>query len=385
MANNFSKPMEPILSTPPDLISTKVRHNLLIVDDETHIVDALERLLRKKYNIFKATNGLEALNLLKVQPISLIISDQKMPQMSGVEFLSRSMETQPEALRILLTGYSDIESVIEAVNSGQIYKYITKPWDPYDLEISVDKAIERYELWHELANKNSQLTEALKELTSLDQAKNNFMMLVNHELKTPLTIIISYLQLLNDTQLDPDQARFLNRIISATERLQTLINDVLELITAETTLKVQKERISLTELFHSVKEKFHPALTKKNLTLSTQFTECLFMADRKVLQSILHRLLDNAIKFTQENSTIQFIGVQDQQKQLKFILKNPGKILSQDSIKKILKPFTLDENIMHHSTGTGLGLSICRALLKAHHSALHIESENDEFIVHFTI
>src|SRR6202012_3259788 len=125
------------------------------------------------------------------------VTDQRMPGMTGVELLSESMESTPDAVRILLTGYTDIESVIAAINSGQIYRYVTKPWDPVDLTNAVDKAIERYEMSAELKEKNAALEMALRELRVLDEAKSNFMILINHELKTPLTSMVSFLSLLN--------------------------------------------------------------------------------------------------------------------------------------------------------------------------------------------
>ena len=116
----------------------KKNHTILCVDDEVDNVEALERLFRKKYNVLKATSGKEALTLIKDQPVSLIISDQRMPQMTGVQFLEKSLKTHPDTMRILLTGYTDIDSVIAAINSGQVYRYINKPWDPIDLGKTVD-------------------------------------------------------------------------------------------------------------------------------------------------------------------------------------------------------------------------------------------------------
>ena len=122
-----------------------MKHTLLCVDDEPDNVDALERLFRRTFKVLKAHSGNEALDLLKQedaknQPVSIIISDQRMPHMSGVQFLSHSREIAPDAIRILLTGYTDIESVIEAVNTGEVYRYMTKPWDPVDLVNTVQKA-----------------------------------------------------------------------------------------------------------------------------------------------------------------------------------------------------------------------------------------------------
>src|ERR1700748_2470560 len=99
-----------------------MKHTILCVDDEVDNVDALERLFRKRYNILKATSGAQGLELLKEHQPSLIISDQRMPNMTGVDFLAKSMRLYPDTMRILLTGYTDIDSVIDSINSGQVYR-----------------------------------------------------------------------------------------------------------------------------------------------------------------------------------------------------------------------------------------------------------------------
>ncbi|MFH1491671.1 MAG: response regulator, partial [Pseudomonadota bacterium] len=127
----------------------KYRHTILLVDDEKSITNALQRLFRKeRYGILTASNGREGLEAIRrfEKPISLIISDQRMPEMTGAEFLEKAREILPEAIRFLLTGYSDMDAVINAVNNGQIQKYITKPWNDGDLLLQVKQALEQYEL-----------------------------------------------------------------------------------------------------------------------------------------------------------------------------------------------------------------------------------------------
>lgn len=363
-----------------------MKHTILCVDDESDNVEALERLLRKKYNILKATSGAEGLELLKENKISLIISDQRMPKMTGVQFLAKSTTINPEAIRILLTGYTDVEFIIDAINTGQVYKYVNKPWDPVDLTNTIDKAIEKYELSHELKEKNEQLTEALEELKTLDDAKNNFMILINHELKTPLTVILSYLQLFEDTKITEEQDRFLARIHTAALRLQTLVNDALELVSAETKLtKISPKKTSVADLVSKLDEPFAEALEKKNQEIKLNVIKGHTKADEKVIRSVLQRIIDNAIKFGEEDSTIKIEAADGDDDRIQISVTNKGKSLSKDTIAKILKPFSLDEDIMHHSKGAGLGLSICRALLKAHNSDLHIECPKGEVRVWFEL
>src|ERR1035437_9976840 len=284
-----------------------MKYSILCVDDEVDNVDALERLFRRKYNVLKATSGAEALKIMAQEKVSIIVTDQRMPNMTGVEFLSESMKSQPDTVRILLTGFTDIDSVISAINSGQIYRYITKPWDPVDLANTVDKAIERFELSAELKEKNQALQLALKELRSLDEAKSNFIILINHELKTPLTVMISFLSLLQETALTGEQLKYITRIGGSADRLQVLINDSLELVSAETgTLPIKVTGINLKKLITDLKKEYQPQLDEKNMTLEVDLASEDVRADANALRSVLSRLLDNAIKFGFEKSTIEF-------------------------------------------------------------------------------
>lgn len=362
-----------------------MKHTILCVDDEADNVDALERLFRRKYNVLKATSGQEALKILKGQKIALIVTDQRMPNMTGVEFLAESQKTHPETVRILLTGFTDIESVISAINSGQIYRYVTKPWDPIDLTNAVDRAIERYDMSAELKEKNQTLQLALKELKSLDEAKSNFMILINHELKTPLTVILSFLELLRETELTAEQKKFIDRIHTSSDRLQALINDSLELVSAETgTLPIKLAGINIKKLLSEIQTQYQPELDRKRMSLDLQIKSDKIQSDAKALKSVLTRLMDNAIKFGPENSTVEFL-CQEADENVKLTVTNDGKGLKNEIIEKILKPFSLNEDIMHHSKGSGLGLSVVQALLKRLGSQLEIESPKGKFSASFSL
>jgi len=133
--------------------------NLLLVDDEPNIPKALKRLLRRDgYNILIANSGKEALQLLPENNIGVIISDHRMPVMTGIEFLSKVKQQYPEITRIVLSGFSDLNTVTEAINQGNIYKFIAKPWDDTQLRTTIQEAFEHFELRIE----NHRLTEELK-------------------------------------------------------------------------------------------------------------------------------------------------------------------------------------------------------------------------------
>ncbi|MCU0553088.1 MAG: response regulator [Leptolyngbya sp. Prado105] len=120
---------------------------MLVVDDEPDNLDLLYRTFRRDFNVLKAESGVHALQLLAQEgEVAVIISDQRMPEMKGTEFLSRTVPKFPDTMRIILTGFTDVEDLVEAINSGQVYKYITKPWDPNELKAVVQRAAETYEL-----------------------------------------------------------------------------------------------------------------------------------------------------------------------------------------------------------------------------------------------
>jgi response regulator RpfG family c-di-GMP phosphodiesterase len=120
---------------------------ILFIDDEANILSALKRLFRPLgYNIFTAKSGAQALAILEKEPVDIVISDMRMPQMTGAEVLERIRGKWPDMVRILLTGYADITSTIAAINRGEIYRYIAKPWDDNDIVLIVRDALERKHL-----------------------------------------------------------------------------------------------------------------------------------------------------------------------------------------------------------------------------------------------
>ncbi len=126
------------------------RFRLLFVDDETDILDSLKRAFRRDYEIYTASSGAEGIELLKTEKFDLIISDQRMPDVTGDAVLKFAMQAQPDAIRILLTGYSDMESLVRCVNEAGIYKYISKPWEPENLRLTVVRALESLSLSRQL-------------------------------------------------------------------------------------------------------------------------------------------------------------------------------------------------------------------------------------------
>jgi DNA-binding NtrC family response regulator len=126
-------------------MATASKHSILLVDDEPEILFSLRGLLRREFDLHTANSGAEALEVMHRQPIHVIMTDQRMPEMTGVELLQRARGESPEAIRIVFTGYADIKAVIDAINQGQIYRYLTKPWDPDELLALLHQACDHHD------------------------------------------------------------------------------------------------------------------------------------------------------------------------------------------------------------------------------------------------
>jgi response regulator RpfG family c-di-GMP phosphodiesterase len=205
----------------------KYPHTLLLVDDELSILKSLKRLLRKEnYQLLTATNGREALDVLTNtdQDVSLIISDQRMPEMTGAQFLAEAVNIAPDSVRFLLTGYADLNAVAEAVNKGRIHRYITKPWDDDEINELIRMALSQVELRienkrltelterqnAELAKLNKDLEKKVQERTWALQVQNKMLKGVNNTLEKSVMNVIRLLSSLVEYS-NAGLSRYLNK------------------------------------------------------------------------------------------------------------------------------------------------------------------------------
>ncbi|NEQ41013.1 MAG: SpoIIE family protein phosphatase [Okeania sp. SIO3I5] len=148
-------------------LGDKKKLKLMVVDDEPDNLDLLYRTFRKDFKVYKADSAFTAMDVLEAEgEMALIISDQRMPEMNGTEFLGQTLETFPDTVRILLTGYTDVEDLVEAINSGKVFKYITKPWNPEELKVVVQQASETYKV---VKQRTNALTLALRRESILNE------------------------------------------------------------------------------------------------------------------------------------------------------------------------------------------------------------------------
>jgi two-component system probable response regulator PhcQ len=147
-----------------------MNHGILLVDDEPNVISALERaLLDEPYTIYGAESGEKGLELLSRTKVKVIVSDERMPGMGGAEFLSRVKELHPQIVRIMLTGQASVESTMKAVNKGEIYRFLIKPWDDTELILSLRSAVERYDMEEENRRLLRTVKRQSRELKKLEE------------------------------------------------------------------------------------------------------------------------------------------------------------------------------------------------------------------------
>ena len=191
-------------------MTKNTRRKILIVDDEPSVLNSLKRTLRKEHDVILSQDGFSAIQVLNEQEIAVIIADQRMPKMNGVTLLEKAMEIQPDTARILVTGYSDIQAVINAINEGNVYYYIHKPWEPEDVRLIIRQAIDRYNLIQtnrslvaeieetnrRLSDENLLLTKDAEKRYSFDQIigespiMNDVFILMRKVIPTDTTVLI---------------------------------------------------------------------------------------------------------------------------------------------------------------------------------------------------
>jgi response regulator RpfG family c-di-GMP phosphodiesterase len=140
------------------------KHTLLIVDDEPDVCDSVHDLLRREFRVLKAHSGQEGYRVMQEEEVHIIMTDQRMPQVTGVELLTRVKARNPQAVRMLFTGYADLESIIAAINQGHVYHFLKKPWQPEELLEAVRQASIEYERIMTEADQNEKLRLEIEKL-----------------------------------------------------------------------------------------------------------------------------------------------------------------------------------------------------------------------------
>ncbi len=360
--------------------SAKKKYTVLVVDDEKAIVRSLVDTLEDDYDIITANDGQEALELIQnletPESIHMIISDQRMPKMEGVDLLSKSIPIIPQSMRILLTGFTDVDAIIDSINKGEIYRFLTKPITPQDLLFTVKQAMEIYELRGENERLVTELQGALK-------VKNDFMANVSHELRTPMNAILGMIHLARQGTLSSKQNKHLNKAHSAAKSLLGIITNILDFSEIEVqTLTLESNEFHLDTVMGDVSSSSKERALEKGLDFSIQVSSSIpkfLVGDDFRLWQILNHLVDNAIKFTKTGEIILSVTVAKDENEivvLQFAVQDTGVGIEKKQLSKLFESFTqADATSTRKFGGLGLGLTLSLKLVKMMGGDIKVESE----------
>ncbi len=362
---------------------------ILVVDDNPVNIQVLGNLLRKaEYIIGYATNGRQAVELLQGDDdYDLVLLDVDMPVMDGYEAcrIIRTIDKLKNIPIIFLTAYHEAENIIKGLEFGA-QDYITKPYNPRELMIRVDTHLQLKHksdlvrqmnqiLEQKVEERTKMLIEANDKLAVLDNTKNDFLALISHEMRTPLSGIVGFAKILKTMIQDPEQKEFAEYLVQSAERLN-MFSEIALLITK---LKLQSYDFKIADyniksLINAVVKGCQGRLEAKEVKLSQKFeTDRLNIAlDEALIMFSIKGILENAIHFGVKGGSIQ-ITVSRENAFLKIAVADDGPGFSEEALSKLFDLFTAVD-LLHHAEGYGLSLATVKIIADLHKGKVEVKN-----------
>jgi len=341
--------------------------NILYLDDEEQNLFSFLALFRREYNVFTTTSAQDAVQYLNTHQVHIIFSDQKMPDVSGVEFFETIRHDFPDAVRILITGYADIEAVIDAINRGQVYRYVTKPWDANELKVCIENAIEKYQRDKELIEKN-------KELERVNAELEQFVYSASHDMRAPLASIKGVINVARAEGIDEKSVGYFDMIERSTNRLNDFVTNIIYFYQNTQTDDIDGD-VNFDIMLDELIEKCNSYEQAVGIEFSRNIAKTgTFKSDEHRLKMILGNILSNAIKFSdnqKQKKTIDIEIVQNADKAV-FKISDNGIGIKSSDLNKIYDMFypNTDKN-----AGAGVGLYIVKQAVDKMKGNISVKSE----------
>ncbi len=323
---------------------------ILYVDDEAKNLTAFKASFRRSYDIMTAISAADAADLLKEYPFHIIIADQRMPLVTGVEFFQSIRKTYPSAIRILLTGYTDVKEIVDAINKGEIFRFITKPWNEFEMHNAIRNA-------YEVHSMRQQLQQKMEELETANHEMNRLIYSTSHDLRSPLASIVSIINLAKLDPLDEEITNYFNLIETCAEKMDDYI---LKIVEYYKNARLEDEN-SFIDFAQQVQEAIdlcsmqNPKITFRQNILQP----VLFKNDSFRLSVILNNLLSNAVKYQKRDEPNPYIIIKANvtKESASFSIEDNGIGIQQQSLDSIFKMFFRSTK---SAAGLGIGLHIVK-------------------------
>lgn len=355
-------------------------HTVLIVDDEAMTVSALKHQLRRRYHVLGTTSATEGLAMLAENDVAVVLCDERMPGMQGHEFLAAVSARWPETVRILVTAYADLPALVRAVNHGQIFAYLSKPWNAEELERVVEKAVGVRALMEDKRRVEEELHRTNADLKRVVSKLREFTHAIAHDLQEPLRTVTAYASFLDEElgeQIDPEQRRFLSGISRCSGHMRALIDDLL-LFSELERLPVTLATVPMEEVVRQAVALLDAMIQDRGAVIEVNGPLPVVKGDLNRLVLLFQNLLSNGLKFN--TSTPPRVVVEPTPAaggRAAVLVRDNGIGISAEHFDRIFQIFHRLHSKREYP-GTGAGLAIARQIVEVHGGALTLTSEVGE-------
>ena len=370
--------MKPLLQT-----EDYRQYPVLYVDDEPLALETFRLQFKEDFAVHTAQNGEEAMRILRENDIAVVLTDQRMPRLSGVELLKQVKEQYPDTVRMLVTAYSDMDVVIEAINQGNVYRYITKPYNEDDLRNTIRQGIETFYLIRERDRLEAEKIETTKRMARANRlsAVGTLAAGMAHEINNPLTAVSAFLQMLPQKYKEGSKDKeywdqFYRRVCEELDRIHHLITRMLRYSRFTGQDDYHFQETHLNELLDDMVALLVPEAKKKMNVFKKDFDPDLPTGwmDQERMKQVFMNLILNAIQAT-ERGTITVrsrrLNHGSNGAALEVAVIDTGSGIAEEHLSKLFDPFFTTK----HHEGSGLGLLTCHQIIEAHRGYIDVQSQ----------
>ncbi len=355
--------------------------NVLIVNNSSFMRNMLKKALRpKKFHIIEATNGKEGIELLDKENIHLVLLDHELPDMNGMEFLSKIKSDKRffELPIIMLSDSTDQDMIAKVLKLGA-NDFLKKPFAIEHLFLKCDLHIKNYLNIQSIKDHEQDLSNSLEKAIQMQEYKAMFLANMSHEIRTPLNAILGFIDILLDEEDNEQKLKYLKIIQNSGDLLLSLVNDILDFSKIDSgKLDIHKEVLVLDELYDIIVSIYNSVASAKGIKFCSYIDENLpkyIYSDFIRIKQILSNLLSNAIKFTPKDGTITF-NIKLIDNKIEFSVEDTGIGIAKENQAKIFDVYTQEKSSTAKDFGgTGLGLNICTKLAQLLGGEILLESQ----------
>lgn len=339
---------------------------VLYVDDEPSNLTVFRSTFRRDFTVQLASSAREGLEIIQSEPhISVIVTDQRMPEMTGVEMLAQARDISPDSIRIILTAYTDVNDIIAAINEGHIYRFITKPWQEEDLRVTIQRAAETYTL----KEVNKQLQEELIRAEKL-AGVGKMASAIGHEIRNQLTFGMAAELIQRRYPDDVKVTNYTRMILDARDHILRLLDDIRNYARENRKGLYHKSSRNLSETLVRVLESAKLDQEIKHLDFINEIEDCgEVLCDHQRIGQVLLNLIRNAGHASQPDGQI-LIRLRNGSDKAVIEVHDFGCGIPEENIQRIWEPFYSTKG----DRGLGLGLDICRKIIEDHQGKISCKS-----------